>query len=63
MICSNILLKEDTEDESKEVNENVIEENLVGIEPLNGGRALKLTKPTNGFIDAIPAIQKQNFNL
>ena len=39
MICANILLKEDTEDESKEVNENVIEENLVGIEPLNGGQS------------------------
>ena len=39
MICSNILLKEDTEDESKEVNENVIEEHLVGIEPLNGGQS------------------------
>ena len=38
MICANILLKEDNEDESKEVNENVIEEHLVGIEPLNGGQ-------------------------
>ena len=57
MICANILLKEDAEDQSKKINENFIEENSVG------GRALKLTKPTNGFIDATPAIQKQNFNL
>ena len=39
MICANILLKEDTEDESKEVNENVIEENLVGTESVNGGQS------------------------
>ena len=35
MICANILLKKDAEDESKEINENFIEENSVG------GRTLK----------------------